>query len=411
MATTSTSTSSLFDSPNENLHNKNVNCFMARATEVSPSVSSSPNSINDDKDDATSLKIKEEIVALDYFLSNVQGESRKHFEAILRQLAEANARLEEKGRIEREDAIEIASLNNALEEEQETRVSLEETLETIEESHNELNSKLIKERDRALAKYKKLKKEKVEFGVGHDKLNEELERLDKAHKALESKFSDLSKSHDLLQIRLTKELTRLPLLPIVELPMNLVEELAKLKEEISLYIETNGQLESLVTRYGLDYFPNNSSCEQATILEENVRLTKELAKLTSSKGKMSLDDLLSKQRPLNNKYGLGYVPYAKKKKYNGKKKVFPTQEQNLPEVAGVSGLQPRSFLHQLTMILQENIIHLMCYVGITMGMFMPNMLALLMAMLNGPFGSLRFLSLTPKDPSKNGYLNPSNNLL
>ncbi len=84
IATTSTSTSSLFDSPNENLHNKNVNCFMARATEVSPSVSSSPNSINDDKDDATSLKIKEEIVALDYFLSNVQGESKKHFEAILR---------------------------------------------------------------------------------------------------------------------------------------------------------------------------------------------------------------------------------------------------------------------------------------------------------------------------------------
>jgi hypothetical protein len=39
---------------------------------------------------------------------------------------------------------------------------------------------------------------------------------------------------------LTKELTRLPLLPIVELPMNLVEELAKLKEEISLYIKTNG---------------------------------------------------------------------------------------------------------------------------------------------------------------------------
>ena len=74
-------------------------------------------------------------------------------------------------------------------------------------------------------------------------------------------------------------------------------------------------------------------------------------------------------------------------------------------------LRPRRFLHQLTMTLQENITHLMCYAGITMGMFMPNMLALLMAILSGPFGSLRFLSLTPKDPSKNGYLNPRNDLL
>jgi DNA repair exonuclease SbcCD ATPase subunit len=292
---------------------------MARATEVSPSVSSSPNSINDDKDDATSLKIKEEIVVLDYFLSNVQGESKKHFEAILRQLAEANARLEEKGRIEREDAIEIASLNNALEEEQETRVSLEETLETIEESHNELNSQLIKERDRAIAKYKKLKREKVEFGVGHDKLNEELEKLDKAHKALESEHSTLVELHEQLQTQLA--VCDVSTSSICE-HANILEEHAKLKEEMSLYMETNKHLESLITKYGLDYFPNDSICEQATILEENVRLTKELAKLTSSKGKMSLDDLLSKQRSPYNKHGLGYVPYA------NKKKEMPAQAKN-----------------------------------------------------------------------------------
>ena len=104
--------------------------------------------MNDANDDASSLKIKEEFVAFDYFLSNLQGEGKKFFDDILRELAEANARLEEKGRIEREVAIDMASLENALEEEQETRVSLEETLETIEESHNELNSQLIKERDR-----------------------------------------------------------------------------------------------------------------------------------------------------------------------------------------------------------------------------------------------------------------------
>ena len=57
------------------------------------------------------------------------------------------ASLVEKGRIEREDANEKASLEDALEEEQETRVSLEEKLESIKESHNEIIAKLIKERD------------------------------------------------------------------------------------------------------------------------------------------------------------------------------------------------------------------------------------------------------------------------
>ena len=184
------------------------------------------------------------------------------------------------------------------------RENLEETLEGLEETNNILISKLKKERDHALALVKLHKSEKVEFVDGHAKGHEEFENLDKAHKALESKFLALSKSHDKLQIQLTKELTRVSLMPIDIIPCasnsicehgDLVKELANLKEEISRYIETNGQLESLVSKYGFDYYPNNSSCEQATILEENVRLTKELAKLTSSKGKMSLDDILSKQ--------------------------------------------------------------------------------------------------------------------
>ena len=155
-------------------------------------------------------------------------------------------------------------MNNALEEEQETRVSLEEKLETIEESHNELNSKLIKERECALAKYKKLKKEKVEFGVGHDKLNEELEKLDKAHKALESEHSSLAELHEQLQTQLAAcDVSTSSICDHV----NILEEHAKLKEEMSLYMETNKHLESLITKYGLDYFPNDSICEQATILE------------------------------------------------------------------------------------------------------------------------------------------------
>jgi len=67
------------------------------------------------------------------------------------QFAHSEALLEEKGRIEREDTLEIASLKNALEEE-EARVSLEEKLASIEESYEEVVAQLMKERDNSLAK-------------------------------------------------------------------------------------------------------------------------------------------------------------------------------------------------------------------------------------------------------------------
>ncbi|KAK1598125.1 hypothetical protein QYE76_018687 [Lolium multiflorum] len=70
--------------------------------------------------------------------------------------------------------------------------------------------------------------------------------------------------------------------------------------------------------------------KQATTLEENVRLKKELAKFTTTKSKMGLDDLLSKQRSNNQKYGLGYVPKSYKK--NNYKKEKPAQEKNKKRV-------------------------------------------------------------------------------
>ncbi|KAK1611757.1 hypothetical protein QYE76_035430 [Lolium multiflorum] len=66
--------------------------------------------------------------------------------------------------------------------------------------------------------------------------------------------------------------------------------------------------------------------KQASILEENVRLTKELAKFTTAKNKMGLDDLLSKQRSNNQKFGLGYTPKSYKK--NNYKKEKPAQDKN-----------------------------------------------------------------------------------
>ncbi|KAK1594663.1 hypothetical protein QYE76_008235 [Lolium multiflorum] len=61
-------------------------------------------------------------------------------------------------------------------------------------------------------------------------------------------------------------------------------------------------------------------------LEKANKLTKELAKFTTAKNKMGLDDLLSKQRSNNQKFGLGYVPkYHKKNNY---KKEKPAQDKN-----------------------------------------------------------------------------------
>ena len=113
---------------------------MAKTIEVSSTPTPTPKNMND----AISLKIKEEIVALDYFMANLQGENKKNFEDLMSQYGEAKALLEDKGKIEREDAIEIASLSVTLEEEQELRASLEEKLENIEESHNDIIAKLIK---------------------------------------------------------------------------------------------------------------------------------------------------------------------------------------------------------------------------------------------------------------------------
>ena len=137
------------------------------------------------------------------------------------------------------------------------------------------------------------KNKKVEFGVGHDKLTEDLEKLTKAHKVLESEHSTLTKSHVQLQIQLTQ----------VNLPST------------------------------------STPCDHANVIEENVRLKKELANL-KGKGPVvdplpmqrPIVDPLPRQRPYNSKEGLGYVAPKKKKKT---KKAKPAQAKKTPIASGV----------------------------------------------------------------------------
>ncbi|KAK1668233.1 hypothetical protein QYE76_056392 [Lolium multiflorum] len=157
--------------------------------------------------------------------------------------------------------------------------------------------------DRAQLLTQELNASKEELEVAHASLTRDLDHLERANKLVKDELKKLGENHDLLQESYKKAL-------------------GSMKDPI----DTNAYLESLVTKYGLDYHPNESSCEQASILEENVRLTKELAKFTTAKNKMGLDDLLSKQRSNNQKYGLGYTPKSHKK--NNYKKEKPAQDKN-----------------------------------------------------------------------------------
>lgn len=279
VAIASSTLSSLFNSPNENAPIQ-ATCLMAKGPEVYSH--SSPKTMHD-MDDPTSLKVKEEMVAFETFRANLQGETKRHFEAIMSQYGEALELLEQKGDIEREDANEKANLTIALGEEQNLRISLEEKLEGLEEAQNKIVSQIIKERDLAHAKYKILKKEKVEFGVDLARLSSELEKLEEAHKALESEHSILLKSQEQLQIQLTKN------------------------DKPSTSIPT---------------------CDHTIMLEENARLKDELAKVSIPQGEKRLE------KPHIGKDDLGYVAKAKKKKKNKKKKTNPAQAKKNPIVDG-----------------------------------------------------------------------------
>ncbi|KAK1650265.1 hypothetical protein QYE76_068070 [Lolium multiflorum] len=236
---------------------------MAKSSTVSPTVE--PNIPRGDKDEdeyeeedwVVSLRDKGESVFKVLYKDKIAS---SHFFEILTTAIESQKliwmhenTIDKKGALEREYANDVASLKNDLEEEQDTVASLEEQLETLEVSQNEIFAKLTKERDHAKAQLKLLKNEKSKVGVGHDKLVKDLDDLDKAHKALESEHSILTKSHEQLQASYLKEHAMLPSL----LDMSCDNACAT----------------------------NSTSCE-ASILKENVELRAQLELLTSNYGKL-----------------------------------------------------------------------------------------------------------------------------
>ncbi|KAK1668189.1 hypothetical protein QYE76_056348 [Lolium multiflorum] len=123
---------------------------------------------------------------------------------------------------------------------------------------------------------------KKELEVAHASLTRDLDHLERANKLVKDELKKLGENHDILQETYKKALGSMNDPIVVEKVASsstsftsehakLVAEHVRLQEELSLHVETNTYLESLVTKYGLNYHPNESSCEQATILEENVR--------------------------------------------------------------------------------------------------------------------------------------------
>jgi hypothetical protein len=93
---------------------------MAKTSEVSPTPSFSISKTNyASLNDLASLRVKEEIMAFDEYVSSVQGVHKLHFESLMSQYGQNLEKLDEQRRLEKEYAHEIASLKDSLEGEDE----------------------------------------------------------------------------------------------------------------------------------------------------------------------------------------------------------------------------------------------------------------------------------------------------
>src|SRR5664279_2038088 len=135
IATSSYSPATLFESPNENAPTT-YTCLMAKASSVTSSTSKSIASTSPSLLDCVE---KVEPNKLDLWLAKLKGESKINVDALIEQLDEANALVEEKEEIimtleghSRDYANEIGELANALEKEQSRRAFLEKALYNLE---------------------------------------------------------------------------------------------------------------------------------------------------------------------------------------------------------------------------------------------------------------------------------------
>ncbi|KAK1652452.1 hypothetical protein QYE76_070257 [Lolium multiflorum] len=305
-------------------------CLMARETKVMEPPPSLSSVLDDEAENQEELTVLKELYNV---RCTLRGEALVKFDFLMDSLKEKDESIEELEYHLNDKERRFNLLRQELKTERCISQGLKQQIETYELDKVKDHETI----ERAQSLTQELNASKEELEVAHASLTRDLDHLERANKLVKDELKKLGENHDLLQETYTKALESMND-PIIDKDVassstsftsehaKLVTEHVRLQEELSLHVETNTYLESLVTKYGLNYHPNESACEQATILEENVRLKKELAKFTTTKNKMGLDDLLSKQRSNNQKYGLGYVPKPYKK--NNYKKEKPAQEKN-----------------------------------------------------------------------------------
>ena len=273
-------TTSLFDAPNEDLSSKGNKgiCLMVKATEVT---SIPEDSYTPTIDNVESLKVKLETISLDEYLSNLQGEAKRHVESLVAQLEEARDLIEVKEQLEREAADEIATLSQALTDEQELRVTIESSMDALHEEHNLNIAHLLKDRDHALAICAIQKSKREELLEAYKSLQEDLERTLKAQKALEAVVSSSSMSNEPPHVLLSNSANKDNVLSIL----------------------------------------TNPCCRHGDVLDENIKL------------KAELERCLASMNPSNAAEGSGTSSKAKKRKSRRKRR---SSAQELVE-AGTSG--------------------------------------------------------------------------
>ncbi|KAK1664145.1 hypothetical protein QYE76_052304 [Lolium multiflorum] len=305
-------------------------CLMARETKVMEPPPSLSSVLDDEAENQKELNVLKELYNV---RCTLRGEALVKFDFLMDSLKEKDESIEELEYHLNDKERRFNLLRQELKTERCISQGLKQQIETYELD----KVKDLETIERAQSLTQELNASKEELEVAHASLTRDLDHLERANKLVKDELKKLGENHDLLQETYSKALESMND-PIIDKDVasssttftsehaKLVAEHVRLQEELSLHVETNTYLESLVTKYGLNYYPNELACEQATTLEENVRLKKELAKFTTTKSKMGLDDLLSKQRSNNQKYGLGYVPKPYKK--NNYKKEKPAQEKN-----------------------------------------------------------------------------------
>ncbi|KAE8789363.1 hypothetical protein D1007_36461 [Hordeum vulgare] len=169
---------------------------------------------NDEESDIiSSLKIKGEMIFKSLYKNNlacsnfleimsIATEGKKYIKELEAHLEEHEATIDTMEGHERDYANEIAELSQALENEQTTKESLEETfaieLSRLKESH-----------DRALEVANDFRTKNDKLVVSHAKLVEDYERLKNGSRAIQSSLIELTESHAQLEASYAKELAKL----------------------------------------------------------------------------------------------------------------------------------------------------------------------------------------------------------